>query len=204
MYQMKKSMRTKSRFVMKKLRIAYIGYIVISIVFCFAAVLFLASAWVPPAALSIFGGVCLLAYGIIKIIGYFSEDLYCLAFRYDLAFGLLLLVIGFIVLLKFAAAANWLSMGIGWLSLLDSVLKIQMAQEARNFGLEKWKVMVTTAIITGVLSVLLILRDITVGGKATILTALALLAIGVMNYCTVKFAIKKPSDIQKIKRSFEE
>lgn len=56
---------------MKKLRIACIGYIVISIVFCFAAVLFLTSAWLPPAALSIFGGICLLAYGIIKIIGYF-------------------------------------------------------------------------------------------------------------------------------------
>lgn len=36
------------------------------------------------------------------IIGYFSEDLYCLAFRYDLAYGLLLLVMGAIVLVKFA------------------------------------------------------------------------------------------------------
>ena len=35
-------------------------------------------------------GILLIAYGIIKMIGYFSKDLYCLAFQYDLACGIFL------------------------------------------------------------------------------------------------------------------
>lgn len=42
-------------------------------------------------------GIALIAYGIIKVIGYFSNDLYCLAFQCDLACGLFLIVLGIII-----------------------------------------------------------------------------------------------------------
>ena len=38
------------------------------------------------------------AYGVIKLIGYFSDDLFCLAFQYDLGSGLALIVLGAIVI----------------------------------------------------------------------------------------------------------
>lgn len=177
---------------MNKLHIAQVGYIAISVVFYFAAVLFLFSAWLPPAMLSIFSGVCLLIYGVIKIVGYFSEDLYCLAFRYDFAFGLLLLVIGAIVLVKFQEAEIWLPPGIGWIALLDSVMKVQMAQEAERFGLRQWKVILTAAIITGVLGILRILQSIAPVGNTSVLTALVLLSVGIMNHCIIKFAVYGP------------
>ena len=79
---------------MRKLHIARIGYNAVSVIFCLAAVLYLLFPQLPPLALCIFSGLLLLIYGIIKIVGYFSEDLFCLAFRYDLAFGLLLLPAG--------------------------------------------------------------------------------------------------------------
>ena len=36
----------------------------------------------------------LIVYGLIKILGYFSRDIYCLAFQFDLAFGVLLAAVG--------------------------------------------------------------------------------------------------------------
>ena len=38
----------------------------------------------------------LIVYGLIKILGYFSRDIYCLAFQFDLAFGVLLAAVGII------------------------------------------------------------------------------------------------------------
>lgn len=60
-------------------------------------------------------GMILIIYGIVKVIGYFSDDLYCLAFQYDLACGLFLIAMGMI--------------------LLDALLKIQISKDARKFGL---------------------------------------------------------------------
>lgn len=177
---------------MKKLRIARMGYIAISFVFYLAAVLCLLSRRLPSSAICIFCGVTLLAYGAVKIIGYFSEDLFCLAFRYDLAFGILTLVLGVIILLKYTQLAVWLAPGIGWFALLDSVLKVQMSEEAKKFGLEQWKIILTIAAVTGILSVILIFRGTMQTGSTYILTALILLAEGVMNDCVIKFATMGP------------
>lgn len=181
---------------MKKVQLAQTGYIVISVAFYGAAVLSLFSDRLPSLILSIFCGVCLLAYGIIKIVGYFSEDLYCLAFRYDLAFGLLLLVIGTVVLVLHTRAAAWLGPGIGWLALLDGVLKVQMSQEAKKFGLEQWGLIAATAAATGILAVFVIVYCATAPEAPRILTALTLLSVGVMNHCVAVFTVKRPSNLK--------
>lgn len=177
---------------MKKLRIARIGYIAISAAFYFTAVLCLLSRRLPSSSICIFCGVTLLAYGAVKIIGYFSEDLFCLAFRYDLAFGILTLVLGVIVLLRHARLAVWLAPGIGWFALLDSVLKVQMSEEAKKFGLEQWKIILVIAAVTGILSVILIFRGTMQTGSTYILTALTLFAMGILNDCIIKFATMGP------------
>lgn len=178
---------------MKKLQIARIGYNVISVVFLLAALLYLLSPRVSPFAVCLFSGLILLAYGCIKIIGYFSEDLFCLAFRYDFAFGLLLLALGCIVLAKSKEAAVWLSTGIGWLSLLDSVLKAQMSEEAKKFGLEQWNIISTAAVITGILGVFLILKSAVQTESTHILTAVVLISVGIMNQCVIRFMTQRPN-----------
>lgn len=176
---------------MKKLRIARYGYIVISVVFYLAALLYWSFPQLPPLAVCLFSGIGLIAYGVIKLIGYFSEDLYCLAFRYDLALGLLLLAIGAVVLIKHEEAAGYLSPGFGWILLLDSFFKLQMSEEAKKFGLEQWNIIVIAGAATCVIAFLLILRGFP-GPEATrVLTALALLSEGLMNRCVVKFTVKK-------------
>lgn len=177
---------------MKKLHIAQTGYIIISIAFYFAAFLYLLFPNLPPFVFRISSGATLLTFGMIKIVGYFSEDLFCLAFRYDLAFGLLLLAVGIIILVRNTEDTAYLPIGIGWLSMLDSFLKIQMSEEAKKFGLEQWSIISTTAGITGILGIMLVLKGAVKPQSTHILTVAVLLAAGIMNHCTIKLAVKSP------------
>lgn len=177
---------------MKKLQFARSGHIMISFVFYVAAVIYLFFPDLPPMALSCFSGAILIIYGIIKLVGFFSEDLYCLAFRYDLAFGLLIMVIGVLLLAKNISVAQYLTPGLGWMALLDNLFHIQMAKEARDFGMKEWKLILELSIATGILSVLLIIRGFP-GPQAThILSCIVLLACGVINHCIVKLMVHFP------------
>lgn len=177
---------------MKKLQFARSGYIMISCVFYAAAVIYLVFPELSAMALTCFSGAILILYGIIKLVGFFSEDLYCLAFRYDLAFGLLIMVVGMLLLAKNVSAVQYLTPGLGWMALLDNLFHIQMAKEARDFGIEEWKLVLGLSVAAGVLSVLLILPAFP-GLQAThILSCIVLLACGAINHCVVKLMVHFP------------
>ena len=177
---------------MKKLQFARSGYIGISCIFYAAAVIYLFFPGLPPMVLSCFSGVILILYGIIKFVGFFSEDLYCLAFRYDMAFGLLLMVAGVLLLVKNVSVAQYLTPGLGWMALLDNLFHIQMSKEARDFGIEEWKLVLGLSIATGVLSVLLILPAFPSPQATHILACIVLLACGAINHCIVMLMVHFP------------
>ena len=79
---------------MKKRKIARFGYLLISALFCcMAFAIWLWPDYSPQAACCV-SGTILLGYGVIRILGFFSDDSYCPAFHYDLACGLLFMVVG--------------------------------------------------------------------------------------------------------------
>lgn len=178
--------------LMKKIKIARSGYIIISIIFYVAAIVYLLFPNLSPMALCCFGGTILIVYGVIKLVGFFSEDLYCLAFRYDLAFGLLIMVIGVLLLIKNVSVEQYLTPGLGWIALLDNLFHIQMAKEARDFGLETWKLILGLSIAAGVLSVLLIIHGFPGPLATRILTCIVLLAAGAINHCIVMLTVRLP------------
>lgn len=98
---------------------------------------------VEMIALSI---LCILVGGV-KILGYFSNDLYRLAFQFDLAMGLFLVIIGIITL----AVGNKDPLGtvriFGVYIFLDGLLKLQTAVDAKKFGIAQWMVILFTAIL---------------------------------------------------------
>ena len=89
------------------------GYIVMSIVFYIAGLIYIILPEISPMTICISSGIALIAYGIIKIIGYCSNDLYCLAFQYDLACGIFLIVLGVIMLCSSTKLIPYLSVGLG-------------------------------------------------------------------------------------------
>lgn len=82
---------------MKQLKTAKIGYIMISIAFYISGLCCIISPNVMGRNGKVAAGILLIAYGIIKMIGYFSKDLYCLAFQYDLR-GIFLIYLEWLLL----------------------------------------------------------------------------------------------------------
>ena len=101
---------------MRLIRTAKTGYIILSLMLCAMGLLLMLKPDVSVKAIGIIAGCVLIAFGIIKLIGYFSKDLYRLAFQFDLAFGLLLLALGVVVLLRTSLAMGPCASYWGWRS----------------------------------------------------------------------------------------
>ena len=152
----------------KALRTAKIGYIIISAILCALGILLITR---PDMSLSLIGvivGVVLIVFGVIKLIGYFSKDLYRLAFQFDLAFGIVL----------------------GIAILADGLFKIQTALDARRFGLRTWWLILSLAIIAGVIGAVLVFRPTESARIVTMLLGMSLLAEGILNLCVALCAVK--------------
>ena len=60
---------------MRQQKLAKMGYLVISVIFYIAGVAYMILPEVSPLVLCVISGIILIAYGVIKIIGYFSKDM---------------------------------------------------------------------------------------------------------------------------------
>ena len=76
------------------MKTAKIGYFVISVLFCVLGIVLITSPDTSVVWLGRLLGVGMIVFGAIKLVGYFSRDLFRLAFQYDLAFGILLIALG--------------------------------------------------------------------------------------------------------------
>lgn len=170
---------------LKKVRMARDGYILISVIFYIAGIIYMIVSSVSPMVVCISSGIILIVYGLVKILGYFSDDLYCLAFQYDLACGLFLIVVGIIVLGCNLRIWNYLSPGLGLLILLDSFLKLQTSKDAQKFGLETWNWILAFSVIAGIFGVLIIVKPFPDMRISHIINGCGLLMEGFMNHLTV-------------------
>ena len=91
-------------------------------------------------------GVFLLIYGLGKLSGYFTGDLFQLAFQYDFGLGIVSLILGFVLLLRTEHIVEFLAVCIGIFMLVDAALKIQTAIDAKKFGISKWWLILMMAI----------------------------------------------------------
>ena len=163
------------------MRIAKIGYIVMSITLLFLGVLFITS---PDISMQIIGktlGTAMILFGCIKLVGYFSKDLFRLAFQFDLQFGILILVIGLVVLLKPADAINLLFIAMGITLLADSLFKIQIAFDSRKFGIGNWWGILSLAILSGIAAAVLVFKPSESAKVLVILLGIALIVEGILN-----------------------
>lgn len=172
---------------MKKLKLAKSGYILISIVFYIIGLFCIFFPETITENAEIAAGIILIAYGIIKIIGYFSGDLYCLAFQHDFACGIFLIALGVIMLcLRNRVDTAYFLTPLGVLILLDSLLCVQTSLDARKFGMTKWKTILVFSAVSGFFSIFLIIRD------TVMMAGFALLAEGAMKHYIVHCTVYKP------------
>lgn len=166
------------------------GYIVISALFCVLGVVLFVMAercvpWIGRAL-----GIGMVVCGAVKLGGYFSRDLFRLAFQYDLAFGILLIALGVLVLLQPDGAMSFFCIVLGICVLTDGLFKIQIAIDAKRFGITKWWIVMVMAILTVAMGIVLVLRP---GESAAVIMLLAGIGIfveGLLNICVSLCTVK--------------
>lgn len=167
------------------MRIAKTGYIIMSIVFCAVGVLFIAAPETSTEIIGVCIGIALILFGIVKLIGYFSKDLFRLAFQFDLEFGILLTILGVIVLFDPKHLMVFICIALGISILLDGLFKIRIAMDAKKFGIKSWWLILVLAIVTGITGVVLIVDSVIGPQILSVLLGITLLAEGVLNLYTV-------------------
>lgn len=174
----------------KRLRFAKIGYIVLSVLICLLGLTLVAVPDFSVSLLCWLGGILLTAFGCIRIVGYFSRDLYRLAFQYDLAFGILMIILGLVLMLRTDAMVHILCLLLGLSVLADALLKVQIAIDARAFGIRRWWMILATAVVTGFVGLLLLLRPAAGAQVIMVLMGISFLGEGLMNLTTVLCAVQ--------------
>lgn len=174
----------------KRLRFAKIGYIVLSVLICVLGVALMVTPDFSIRLLCRLGGILLIAFGCIRIVGYFSRDLYRLAFQYDLAFGILHIVLGLVLILRTDTIRHILCVLLGLFVLSDALLKIQIAIDARQFGINRWWLILAISVVTGVVGVLLLFRSSGTISVIMLLVGLSFLGEGILNLITVLSAVQ--------------
>ena len=175
---------------MKRLYFAKYGYIIMSVLFYVTGMVYMFLPDIPVLILCLAGGLILLAYGAIKLVGYLSPDLYCLAFQYDMASAILLMVVGVTVMVFNVRMRDVLLPLLGFLVMADSVLTIQMAKDAAKFGIRSWVLLLVVSIITILLGVVLIVNPFSSLRLRHVFTGLTLLAEGILKHCVVLCTVK--------------
>ena len=177
-------------YLNNRIKAAKTGYIIISILLCVLGIALIAVPDFSVTLLCVLGGGIMMLFGLVKIIGYCSKDLYRLAFQFDLAFGILFVVLGFILIIRTDAMVNLICIVMGICVLADALLKIQISIDSRAFGIKKWWLILAMAILTGVAGFLLIFRPSESIQTIMILFGIALIAEGVLNLITILTAVK--------------
>ena len=180
-------MKTRSTVPMQ---VAKYGYIAISTAFCLAG---RAQILVPaPSAhtIALCHGIAMLIFGAVKLVGYFSRDLYRLAFQYDLAFGILFLALGAVGLARPEGTMSFFCVLLGIPVLADGLFKIQIAIDSRRFGIRSWLLILIVAVLTGAVGAVMIFLPDAGTRLLTALLGLSLFLDGALNLCVAICTVK--------------
>ena len=172
------------------MKAAKIGYIVLSVLYCVLGILLFAMPDLSLTAIGIILGIGMIVFGIVKIIGYLSKDLFRLAFQYDLAFGGLLIALGIIVLVNPEHLVSFFCIVIGIAVLCDGLFKIQIAIDSKPFGIRTWWLILLFAVITVAAGVLLIIRPAQAARMLTVFLGISVFADGILNLIVAVFTVK--------------
>ena len=184
------------------MKAAKIGYIILSIVFCLLGIWLFAMPALLTSWLGRLLGISMIVFGFIKLIGYLSRDLFRLALQYDLAFGILLIILGIIVLINPNGAMSFLGIIFGISALTDGLFKIQIALDAKQFGIRLWWLILLLALVTCFLGAALIFQPVIGALVLTMLVGASLFLDGVLNLsvalCAVKIIHHQQPDVVEI------
>lgn len=170
--------------------IAKYGYILMSALMCVLGLVLIA---VPDFSIKVLGWVCggiLVVFGVVRLVGYFSKDLYRLAFQYDLALGIITAAIGVLILVNPGSLMWLICVTLGLSILADSIFKVQIALDSKKFGIKEWWVILLFAALSAVFGLTIMFRPGESGRLLMVFLGISILLDGFLNICTAVTAVK--------------
>ncbi len=172
------------------MKIAKLGYIGMSLITLALGICLICVPDISAQTMGWIFGIMMVVFGLIKLVGFFSGDLFRLAFQYDLAAGILMIMTGCALLFRPISVLSFFCMLLGLMVLADGLFKIQITMEAKRFGIRYWWVILLSAVLAGGLGFLLVLFPENSVRALTVLLGIVLAAESILNFCTVMIAVK--------------
>lgn len=172
------------------MRTAKTGYIIVSAIMI---ALGLVLVIYPEISLQLLGIVCgalFIVFGAIRLVGFFSKDLYRLAFQYDLVFGIFMVVLGIIMLVNPSTLTGFICVALGLSALIDGLFRVQMSVEAKRFGIGTWWLVCVCGVLSAVAGVVVMVRPAESASVLMTLIGISLMLEGVLNLITVIVAVR--------------
>lgn len=135
-------------------------------------------------------GIFLIVYGLAKLYGYFSKDIFQLAFQHDFGLGIVSVILGIVFIARTQIVVEYLSICIGIFMLIDAALKIQTAIDAKKFGISSWWLILTIAIVVAVTGALLLFAPFETGSVLVRIMGLSICIDGIMNLIVVHNTVR--------------
>lgn len=176
--------------VNKMIALAKHGYLIISVLMSILGAFMVINPNFSIYLICSLGGWILILFGIVKLIGYCSKDLYRLAFQHDLASGMMTIALGIIILVRAERMMHLVILLLGICILADAFLKIQIAIDSKTFGIGQWYRILVAAILTGVVGFILVYRSSFGVVITTRLLGTALVTEAILNFTTILIAVK--------------
>ncbi|MBR6825719.1 MAG: hypothetical protein IKM59_04145 [Oscillospiraceae bacterium] len=140
--------------------------------------------------------------GGAKLFGFFSNDLYRLAFQYDFAFGIYCELLTLLLVLSPSQNYDMLHLLLVAYALFDALLKTQMSLDARRFGMKSWGLILGTALALGVTGAFAAAALQTQLVRALFLVGFALALDGVENCWITAYTVRIRAKKKDLSRHF--
>lgn len=165
---------------MKKLKAVKYAYSIFACALIAFGLAVLIKGWFPAEPFMLFGGLLMIGFGAVRILGYFSKDALQLAFQFDLFLGIASAVLGCYMIWDTQAAGH-IVMVLGVFFLIDALSKVQTAIDARRIGVERWGLILGMALAAATLGALVVLTEFQDLDIVTRLIGASLAVDGVLN-----------------------
>ena len=142
-------------------------------------------------------GIASIIIGATGIYGYFSNDMYRLAFQLDFALGIFNVIFGILLLINPVQLSVLLPTAVSILTLLDGGNKSQMAIEGKRFGIQKWYLVLVSAVLEIAAGVVLILLAYH-GRDVRVWMGVAMGLVGVTNFWTTMYTVRVRKNTHQI------
>lgn len=135
-------------------------------------------------------GVTAVICGVVKMVGYFINDSYGLAFQFDFALGIITILVALTLFIYPKGIVSFVDILLGLFVLIDGAFKLQTSIEAKSFGINKWWIILLTALLTVVAGMILVLNPYSSMLMLTRLLGVAFVLDGVLNLIVALYTVK--------------